>query len=144
MTVEKLTNQAASMERELTDLLVTINDHRLQFHALNYFTTQQLLQIRRELGNLKQDGTREVTPQLHSLLSSFSLYITSDDIMNAVETVCLLLNEQEAIYEKQESRNEAFEVQLPLATEAVIATEAHVTTQPEQTQYNEVNDETCA
>ena len=129
------------MERELTDLLVTINDHRLQFHALNYFTTQQLLQIRRELGNLKQDGTREVTPQLHSLLSSFSLYITSDDIMNAVETVCLLLNEQEAIYEKQESRNEAFEVQLPLATEAVIATEAHVTTQPEQTQYNEVNDE---
>ena len=139
MTVEKLTDQATHMENELKDLLDSINEQRLQFHALNYFTTQQLLQIRQELGNLKQDSTKEVTPQLHSLLSSFSLYITSNDIKNAVETVCSLLNEQEAIYEKQESRNEAFEVQLPLATdhEVVIATEARVTTQPEQTQCND-------
>ena len=141
MTVEKLTDQAANMENELTGLLNSINEQRLQFHALNYFTTQQLLQIRRELGNLKQDSTREVTPQLHSLLSSFSLYITSDDIKNEVETVCLIFNEQEAIYEKQESRNEAFEVQLPLATEASMATEDCVTTQPEQFEYNSVNDD---
>ena len=127
------------MENELTHLLDSINGQRVQFHALNYFTTQQLLQIRQELGNLKQDSTRAVTPQLHSLLSSFSLFITSNDIKNAVETVCSLLNEQEAIYEKQESRNEAIEVQLPLATdhEAVTAAEVHVTTQPEQTQSND-------
>ena len=141
MTVEKLTSQAADMEDELTDLLDSINEQRLQFHALNYFTTQQLLQIRRELGNLKQDSTREVTPQLYSLVSSFSLYITSDDIKDAIEVVCSLLNEQEAIYKKQESSNKAFEVQLPLATEASITTEAWVTTQPEQNEYNSVNDE---
>ena len=141
MTVEKLTNQAANMEKELKDLLDSINKQRLEFHALNYFTTQQLLQIRQELGYLKHDSTREVTPQLYSLLSSFSLYITSDEIKDAIEAVCSLLTEQEAIYEKQESRNEAFEVQLPLATEASIAAEALVTTQPEQNEYNSVNDE---
>ena len=139
MTVEKLNDQVASMENELTSLFDSINGQRVHFHALNYFTMQQLLQIRRELGNLKQDSTKEVTPQLHSLLSSFSLYITSNDIKNAVETVCSLLNEQEAIYEKQESRNEAIEVQLPLVAdhEAVTAAEAHVKTQPEQIQCND-------
>ena len=141
MTVEKLTDQAAGMEKELKDLLDSINEQRLQFHALNYFTTQQLLQIRRELGNLKQDSTREVTPSLYSLLSSFSLYITSDEIKGAIEAVCSILNEQEAIYEKQESKNEAFEVQIPLATEASITTETCVTAQPELPQYNSVNDE---
>ena len=146
MTVEKLTGQAAGMEKELKDLLDSINKQRLEFHALNYFTTQQLLQIRRELGNLKQDSTREITPSLYSLLSSFSLYITSDEIKDAVEVVCSILNEQEAneqegINEKQESNNEAFEVQVPLATEASITTETCVTTQPELPQYNSVNDE---
>ena len=141
MTVEELTNQAANMENELKDLLDSIKEQRLKFHALNYFTTQQLLQIRRELGYLKQDSTREVTPQLYSLLSSFSLCITSDEIKGAIEAVCIMFKEQEAMYKKQESSNEAFEVPLPLGTEASITTEAWVTTQPEQNEYNTVNDE---
>ena len=123
MSVEKLTEQAANMENELKGLLDSINEHRLEFHALNYFTTQQLLQIRRELGNLRQDGTAKVTPQLHSLLRSFSLHITSSDIKNEVEAVCYLFNEQEAICKKQESTKEAFEVELPLVTRANVATE---------------------
>ena len=122
VTVEKLTDQAANMENELKDLLDSIKEQRLKSHALNYFTTQQLLQIRCELGNLKQDSTAEVTSQLYSLLSIISLHITSDDIKNVVEAVCF--NEQEPIYEKQVSINEASEVQLPLATEVNEATEA--------------------
>ena len=123
MSVEKLTEQAANMENELKNLLDSINEQRIEFHALNYFTTQQLLQIRRELGNLKQDNTTKITPQLHSLLSSFSLHITSNDIKNVVETVCALFNEQEAICEKQESTNEAFKVQLPVVARASVVTE---------------------
>ena len=122
------------MEKELKSLLDSINEQRLGFHALNYFTTQQLLQLRRELGNLRQDTTREVTPQLYSLLSSFSLHIASNEIKNIVESVCLILNEQESIYEKQESRNEDYEMQLPLTTEISIVT---VTVEPEYS----VNDE---
>ena len=138
MSVEKLTNQATNMENELKDLLDSINEQRLKFHALNYFTTQQLLQIRRELGNLKQDSTREVTPSLYSLLSSFSLYITSDEIKSAIEAVCSMFKEQETIYEKQRNKHEAFEVQLPLATVLSIASE---TTQPEQNEYNSMANE---
>ena len=123
MSVEKLTEQAANMENELKNLLDSINEQRIEFHALNYFTTQQLLQIRHELGNLKQDSTTKVTPRLHSLLSSFSLHITSDDIKNVVEAVCALFNEQEAICEKQESTNETFKVQLPLVSRASVVTE---------------------
>ena len=114
------------MENELKGLRDSINEHRLEFHALNYFTTQQLLQIRCDLGNLRQDGTAKVTPQLHSLLRSFSLDITSSDIKNEVEAVCYLFNEQEAICKKQENTKEAFEVELPLVTRANVATELAV------------------
>ena len=140
VSVDQLTTQAAKMEEELKGLLKSISEQRLEFHALNYFTTQQLLQIRRELGNLRQDTTREVTPQLYSLLSCFSLHITSDEIKNIVESVCLILNEQEAIYEKQESRNEDYEMQLPLTTEVSIVTGPHVAIEPEHS----VNDECVA
>ena len=126
MSVEKLTKQAENMENELKGLFDSINEHRLEFHALNYFTTQQLLQIRRELGNLRQDGTAKVAPQLHSLRCSFSLHITSSDIKNEVEAVCYLFNEQEAICKKQENTKEAFEMGLPLVARANVATELAV------------------
>ena len=103
------------MENELKDLLDSIKEQRLKFHALNYFTTQQLLQIRHQLGNLKQDNSAEVTPQLHSLLSTFSLDITSDDIKDIVERVCKI----------PESVNESFEAEpeLPLIAGGSVATE---------------------
>ena len=133
VTVEKLTDQAANMENELKNLFDSINEQRLNFHALNYFTTQQLLQIRCELGNLKQDSTAEVASQLHSLLSIISLQITSDDIKNVVEAVCF--NEQEALHDEQMTINEASEVQLPVATEVSIVTEQ------EQNEHEAVTDE---
>lgn len=113
VTVEKLTGQAANMENELKDLLNSIKEQRLKFHALNYFTTQQLLQIRRQLGNLKQNSTAQVTSQLYSLLSTFSLHITSEDIKDIVERVC----------KQPESVNEPFEAQLPLIAGVSVATE---------------------
>ena len=118
------------MENELKDLLDSIKEQRLKFHALNYFTTQQLLKIRHQLGNLKQDSIAKVTPQLHSLLSTFTLHITSNDIKNVVEMVCL-----KAIDENQDSINEGVEVQFPLTAGANIATEL------EQNKYETVSNE---
>jgi len=141
ISVEKLTNQAAYMEKELNDLHDSINAHRLEFHALNYFTTQQLLQIRRDLGNLKQGRAKGITPQLYSLLSSFSLDITSDDIKGIVEAICTIFNEQEANYEKQESINEMVEIQLPHVTETSVASEPEITESEYQLATDECMDE---
>lgn len=110
VSIDTLHDQAASMEKELSSTLDLINDQRHHFHALNYFTTQQVLQIRRELGNLKQDKAVNVTPQLFSLLTSFSLQITANDIKNIVEEVCTLFGEQEGISQNEE--NEVSDVQL--------------------------------
>ena len=92
-----LADQATSMEKELSSLLDSVNQHRREFHALNYFTTQQLLQIRRELGNLKRLKPNTITVELYSLLMSFSLTISSDEVNNIVEEVIAIFSEQEAL-----------------------------------------------
>ena len=117
ISIEALTNQATSMEAELSKTLGLIDQQRHEFHALNYFTTQQLLQIRCELGILKQNKSAEVTPQLLSLLTSFSLQITANDIKNAVEEVCISSSEQ-AVCMKAE--NKVVEVQSPTISEVKI------------------------
>ena len=91
------------MEKELSKTLDLIKEQRCNFHALNYFTTQQLLQIRRELGTLRQNKTAEVTPQLLSLLTSFSLQITADDIKDIMDEICTLFSEQEDIAKREEN-----------------------------------------
>ena len=103
-TVERLRNQAIAMEDELTESLKSVHEHRRSFHGLNYFTTQQLLQIRRELGNYKQSKPR--TQQLYSLLMSYSLNVTVGDIKKAVDEVCTLLGEQAANEEVEEEHTE--------------------------------------
>jgi len=92
------------MENELAESLKSVHEHRCNFHGLNYFTTQQLLQIRRELGNYKQSKPR--TQQLYSLLMSYSLNVTIGDITKAIDEVCTLLSEQAANEEVQEQHSE--------------------------------------
>jgi len=99
-TAENLRNQAIEMENALSTALHSVHEHRHNFHGLNYFTTQQLLQIRRELGNYKQSKPR--TQQLYSLLMSYSLSITASDIEKVVDEVCTLFSEQEANEEIKE------------------------------------------
>ena len=99
-----LRNQAVIMENELSESLESVHEHRRSFHGLNYFTTQQLLQIRRELGGYKQ--SKPGTQQLHSLLMSYSLAITAGDIEKAVDEVCTLFREQAANEEVEEGSTE--------------------------------------
>ena len=102
VSTDKLTTQATSMEKELNATLGVIDEHRHYFHALNYFTTEQLLQIRRELGNLKRNKATEITAQLLSLLTSFSLQIAASDIKDIMDEICTLFSEQEAITIREE------------------------------------------
>ena len=111
VSTDTLTNQATSMEEELSDTLDLIKEQRHKFHALNYFTTQQLLQIRREFGSLRQNKAAEITPQLLSLLASFSLQITADDIKDIMDEICTLFSKQEEAI-SMEQENEIAEVQL--------------------------------
>lgn len=101
VSVEKLSKQAASMEKELNNLLKSVDKQRRNFHALNYFTTKQLLLIRHDFGKLKQDQTIVVTPQVFSLLRSFSWQITLDKIINTISTVSALPSEQETNHDKE-------------------------------------------
>ena len=114
ISIEALINQAGSMEAEVNSTLGLINEQRHKFHALNYFTMQQLLQIRCELGILKQNKSAEVTPQLLSLLACFSLQITAYDIKNIIEEVYTSFSEH-SICMKEE--NEVVKVQSPTISE---------------------------
>ena len=110
VSVEELTSQAANMDEELSCLIKSVNEQRQKFHALNYFTTQQLLQIRCDLGKLKQDSTADVTPQLYSLLRSFSWQITVNEIKDFAVTVFALFNEQKANCENEDSEYDTPEI----------------------------------
>ena len=111
-TAEKLRNQAMEMENALSVELDSVHEYRRNFHGLNYFTTQQLLQIRWELGNYKQSKPR--TQQLYSLLMNYSLNITAGDIEKTVDEVCTLFSEQAA---NEEVEEESTETQLNVVTE---------------------------
>ena len=126
VSVEKLKDKAVSMEGELKELLDLVNNQRCKFHALNYFTTQQLLQIRREFGNLQQFKPNTITAELASLLMSFSLAITSDDVNNIVEEVVMTFSEQDAISKLEEQTNVETILSEPVAEdkEAVEAVES--------------------
>ena len=122
VSVDKLTNQAVSMEEELGSLLDLVNQQRREFHALNYFTTQQLLQIRREFGSLKQFKPNTITAELHSLLTSFSLAITSDDVNNVVEEVIMIFSEQEANSKVEEQTSIEESSPAPIAEDEFVET----------------------
>ena len=117
ISIDALKNQATSMETELSNTLSLINQLRHEFHGLNYFTTQQLLQIRCRLGILKQNKSAKVTPQLVSLLTSFSLQITTNDIKNTMEEVCNTFGEL-AVCMKEE--NKEVEMQSPIPENKIV------------------------
>ncbi len=64
---------------------------REKFYHLNYFTTLQLLQLRKELGVLTQDkSTRIVIPQVLLLLQSVSPLVTSSVVTDALQALVQL------------------------------------------------------
>ena len=87
--VEALATQARLMEHELASWLDKVKQTRKQYYELNYFTTPQLIILRRELGKLKLPHANiyAVSPMVLSLLQSISIDISKEAILKAVKEV---------------------------------------------------------
>lgn len=84
--IEALSNQAIRMENDLQNWTVAVKQYRSLYYDLNYFTTPQLLYLRRQLGSLKADTTSaSINHEVLGLLKSVSTNITGDEVIHAVK-----------------------------------------------------------
>ena len=98
--LNKLQVQACEMEKDLAEWKKQLSRMRDKFYELNYFTTPQLLLLREELGQFKNnpDTTKPVKHEVISLLQSLSQKITSDSVKEYVVTVSAAFAEQELVF----------------------------------------------
>ena len=126
--VDELQNMASKMEKDLTKWKDEVKDMRKDFYQLNYFTTQQLLQLRKELGRFKNPDVHvSVNPQVMALLQCISHDITSDTVIEQVHIATAILKEQ-SMAEKQYSQERV----IPVATGIIDLTSPDIsnTTEP--------------
>ena len=101
--VNRLEEQAKTMERDLSRWRNTIRDERDNFYHLNYFTTQQLLSLRWELGCFKEGrADRPIKPEVMALLQSVSRDITPQNVKESLFDIIAILGEQTALDESSE------------------------------------------
>ncbi len=73
------------MERELSEWKETVKCARQEFYELNYFTTIQLLTLRRELSMEK--ASSDIAPNVLFLLQSISSQVTFSGVRSVVNNV---------------------------------------------------------
>ena len=67
--IKEIDSQSKEFERRCEVIKESINSQRMEHPELNYFTTQQLLFLRKELATLRQTGTiNSMNMQVYSLL----------------------------------------------------------------------------
>ena len=94
--VEELQKVASGMETDLDKWKKEIQEKRDEFYELNYYTTQQLLLLREELGRLKEPGEDQVEPHAMALLQSISREVSADAMKRYVQQVATILEQQRA------------------------------------------------
>ena len=95
--MEELQAIATRMETDLDDWKKEIENKRDQFYELNYFTTQQLLLLREELGRLKDPEVEAVKPEAIALLQSISRVASPQAVRVHVLNVTTMLKEQQRV-----------------------------------------------
>ena len=95
--VEELQKVASKMEDDLEKWKQEIQEKRDEFYELNYYTTQQLLLLREELGRLKEPGEDQVKPHAMALLQSISREVSADAMKRYVQEVTTILEQQGAM-----------------------------------------------
>lgn len=88
--VSMLQDQAKKMEHELINWEEEVIQKRGEFYELNYFTTIQLLTLRRELGVIKSKPhirPADVSPNVLALLESISTQVTAPRVFATVQKV---------------------------------------------------------
>ena len=86
--IHQLQAQAKLMEDELYRWKETVRSKRASFYELNYFTTLQLLNLRREFGRLRNSsGSAVIAPQMLTLLQSISAHVTPSVVSDVLSKV---------------------------------------------------------
>ena len=102
--VNELQEIAKTMNGELEEWKQTVEDARNKFYELNYFTMVQLLDLRRELGKLKDTPSFHKSPKIEpsvlSLLHSVSPQVDNISVMRKVQ---LCIKEAEVMVLEQKS-----------------------------------------
>lgn len=75
-TVDKLTKILKKMTKDLEDWQKKVDKAREKFYCLNYYTTQQLLMLRKELHHIRNSD--DINADALCLLQSISINVTAD------------------------------------------------------------------
>ena len=129
--VDTLQQQAKKMEEELQIWEDEVQQARKEYYELNYYTTMQLLTLRKELGKLKISGQphvqTQINPQILALLESISTKISSPCVMKFVKSVTAE-QQSEGVSVFTAQRNTS--AKLPSASTAVPTSEVLQSAQP--------------
>ena len=123
--------QAREMETELSDWKEKVKQIRDRFYELNYYTTFQLLTLRRELGALKNSKeTSVISPNVLALLQSISLDVTSDVVCDAVKQIITQEIEQSSVntQEPMDTTSSHASGTIPLTDEIMKSADIHAST----------------
>ena len=82
--VTVLQQQAKDMEIELHEWRDKVKHTRLKFYELNYYTTRQLLVLRKEFGAVKNLENPDISPNSLTLLQSISSQVSSEMVCDVV------------------------------------------------------------
>ena len=92
--VDQLQHVASKLENDLKRWKREIQEQRDHFYELNYYTIQQLLLLREELGRLKEPGGTLVKPEAMALLQSISRDVPGDMMKEYVHLAVTRSREQ--------------------------------------------------
>ena len=102
--VFRLGKQAKIMERDLRDWRSAIWQQRNNFYHLNYFTTQQLLALRRELGCFKEDRADSmIKHEIIALLHCVSRDITPQNVKYSFRIIATL--DKQAVFDQSYAKD---------------------------------------
>ena len=85
--VKELQAYAKEMEEDLDSWEKEVKKSRSHHYELNYYTTLQLLRLRKELGLVHSNPTKLVDPQILALLESISPKVTSSSVQNVISSL---------------------------------------------------------
>ena len=85
--VAELRACAKNMENALREWENEVEESRSRHYELNYYTTLQLLRLRKELGFVRQNPTKQVDPEILALLESISPEISSDSVTSMMASL---------------------------------------------------------
>ena len=82
--VAELNTRAKEMENALIEWEDEVKKSRSRYYELNYYTTRQLLRLRKELGLSRHNPHRQIDPEVLALLQSISQDVTSESVYSVL------------------------------------------------------------